>query len=137
MRRGVLDEQVEITRCPHDEVPVYLSAADIGISFIRPAPSKVASSPTKIAEYLACGLPVVINGGVGDLDDLAAGSPHVHRIPRVTEQALVDWASTIEFQVIGSQEVRAACRELAQERFHLQDVGVSRYHELYQFLREP
>lgn len=137
MRRGVLDEQVEITRCPHEEVPVYLSAADMGISFIRPALSKAASSPTKIAEYLSCGLPVVTNGGVGDLDDLAADSPHVHRIPRVTEQALVEWGSTIEFQVIRSQEVRTACRELAQERFHLQDVGVARYHELYQLLLEP
>src|SRR5687768_7432269 len=36
--------------------PSYLSAADAGLSFIKSCFSKIASSPTKNAEYLACGL---------------------------------------------------------------------------------
>src|SRR6185369_15192290 len=52
------------------EVPSYLAAADAGLSFIKPCLSKVASSPTKNGEYLACGLPLVINAGIGDSDSL-------------------------------------------------------------------
>ena len=51
----------------------YLRAADIGLSFIKPSYSKLASSPTKIAEYLASGLPIICNAGIGDLDVLIEG----------------------------------------------------------------
>ena len=48
-----------------------LAAADFGLSFVRPLPSKIASSPTKNAEYLAAGLPFVATAGVGGTDEIA------------------------------------------------------------------
>ena len=51
-------------------VPSYLAAADAGLAFIKRCVSKIASSPTKNGEYLACGLPLIINAGVGDSDSL-------------------------------------------------------------------
>ncbi len=45
-------------------------AAQLGLSFVRPCPSKVSSSPTKIGEYLAAGLPVISTAGIGDVDEL-------------------------------------------------------------------
>jgi len=48
------------------------SRCDAAVSFIRPCVSKLASSPTKIPEYLAAGLPVVANRGIGDMDELIA-----------------------------------------------------------------
>ncbi|HWX43278.1 MAG TPA: glycosyltransferase, partial [Blastocatellia bacterium] len=50
------------------EVPGLLSTADIGISFIKPSRALTGATPTKIAEYLAAGLPVVSSSGVGDTD---------------------------------------------------------------------
>jgi len=50
---------------PHNEVKKYLQAADIGIFFIKPLPSKQASSPTKMGEMLSVGLPVITND-IGD-----------------------------------------------------------------------
>src|SRR6266853_932375 len=52
------------------DMPSYLSAGDAGMAFIKPCFSKLASSPTKYAEYLGCGLPLIINAGVGDSDIL-------------------------------------------------------------------
>lgn len=49
-----------------NEVPAYLSAADIGFCGIRPLPSRRYSSPIKNGEYWACGLPVLIPKGVSD-----------------------------------------------------------------------
>ena len=68
-RRGVRGDYT-ITSAPPELLGDYLAAADFGISFIRPAPSKASSSPTKIGEYLGAGLPVVCTAGVGDLDVL-------------------------------------------------------------------
>lgn len=50
------------------EVPQYIAAADAGIFFIRPAYSKMASSPVKQGEMMAMGLPVLALSGTGDTD---------------------------------------------------------------------
>ncbi len=54
------------------QVAAYLAAADAAIAFIRPCHSKLSSSPTKIGEYLAGGLPIVTGAGIGDVDALLA-----------------------------------------------------------------
>jgi glycosyltransferase involved in cell wall biosynthesis len=43
----------------HNQVPGYLSAADLGFLIRDNLPLNRVASPTKFAEYLACGLPVV------------------------------------------------------------------------------
>lgn len=68
--RRIPERALSIVSAFQAEVPGYLAAADFGISFIRPSWSKMASSPTKIGEYLAVGLPVVANRGIGDIDAL-------------------------------------------------------------------
>lgn len=52
------------------EVPHYLRRARLVLSFRKSTFSQLAASPTKIPEYLAAGLPVVSNAGIGDVDDL-------------------------------------------------------------------
>ena len=68
--RGAPPESYTIKSVSSEEVSSYLSACDAGIAFIKPCFSKFASSPTKNAEYLACGLPLIINSGIGDSDSL-------------------------------------------------------------------
>ncbi len=53
------------------KVPDYLSAADLGISGIPPLPHQKFRSPTKIAEYLLCGLPYLTCAGVSEDDKIA------------------------------------------------------------------
>ncbi len=50
----------------HEHVPRYLQAADAGMAFMRTGFATKASAPTKIGEYLACGLAVGASP-VGDL----------------------------------------------------------------------
>jgi glycosyltransferase involved in cell wall biosynthesis len=52
------------------EVPKYIAAADAGIFFIRPAYSKIASSPVKQGEMMTMGLPVFALSGTGDSDKI-------------------------------------------------------------------
>ena len=55
----------------YDEVKDYISAADIGLSAVPPTPSQKFRSPTKVAEYLLCGLPYITCEGVSE-DDIYA-----------------------------------------------------------------
>ena len=52
------------------EIPAEMAAGDIGLSTMLPTFSKLASAPTRVAEYLAAGMPVGALAGVGDLDRL-------------------------------------------------------------------
>ena len=55
--------------CSHKEVHRFLSAADVGIIMRYDIPVNNVASPVKVAEYLACGLPVVLTRGIGDYSD--------------------------------------------------------------------
>lgn len=57
-----------ITQAPRKYVPDLIKASDINISFIKPVYSKISSSPTKLGEVLSMGIPVIVNSGVGDVE---------------------------------------------------------------------
>tara|TARA_Y100001970_G_scaffold291929_1_gene431080 strand:+ start:1040 stop:2248 length:1209 start_codon:yes stop_codon:yes gene_type:complete len=62
--------KIIIINTKRKELPKLLGCADVTISFIKPYFSKIASSPTKYAESLAMGIPVISNNGVGDIDEI-------------------------------------------------------------------
>jgi len=57
-----------------NEMPALLSLSDLSIFFIKPAFSKIASSPTKLGEILSMGIPVLCNAGIGDTDQIVISS---------------------------------------------------------------
>ena len=52
----------------YTEVVNYLSIAKAALFFIKPSYSKIASSPTKMAECWSLDLPIITNTGIGDND---------------------------------------------------------------------
>ena len=59
-----------IRKAQRKQVPYYISLMNFSLFFIRPTYSKISSSPTKLAEIIALGVPVVTNAGVGDVDEI-------------------------------------------------------------------
>lgn len=55
-----------IVSAPNEEVYKYLNAADYGLLFRDNVVMNNVASPSKFAEYVLCGLPVLISEGVGD-----------------------------------------------------------------------
>jgi glycosyltransferase involved in cell wall biosynthesis len=51
-------------------MPSYISLFDLSVMFIKPSFSKTASSPTKLGELMAMGIPVICNSGVGDVKEI-------------------------------------------------------------------
>ncbi len=130
---GLREGDFFVGRVAPADVPRYLQAADMALSFIKPCYSKQASSPTKVAEYFACGLPVVSNAGIGDLDDLVE-SERVGAIVRgFTSKNYVDALDEIEL-LRSDQNLRGRCREVALARFDVNSVGGVKYRRLYQKL---
>jgi glycosyltransferase involved in cell wall biosynthesis len=130
---GVADKDYLIRRVAPADVPRYLRAADLSLSFIKPCYSKLASSPTKIAEALASGLPIISNDGIGDLDAMIEGDKVGAIVREFNEAAYLEALSSVDAErQDGSMAAR--CRASAVNRFDLATVGGPRYVRLYQRL---
>lgn len=127
--RGVPAESLRIRAGTREQVPVLMAAADAGLFFIRPVSSKIASSPTKMAEMMALGLPIVGNDGVGDvaavLEESGCGVAVRRFDPAAYEEAIDRLAR------LGRTpgEIRAA----GLARFDVAE-GVRRYDRIYRAL---
>ena len=64
--RQIDAKDIIIRPSEREDLPSLLSLTTISIFFIKPAYSKKASSPTKMAELLGIGIPVICNANVGD-----------------------------------------------------------------------
>lgn len=129
--RGVGNDQFTIRSVAASEVPSYLSAGDLGLSFIKQCFSKIASSPTKNGEYLACGLPVVINAGIGDSDALVTdwkAGVLVHEL----DSPGFDNAYTQMTTFIDDRGAKGRARKIAEKLFDLNEIGGRRYADLYE-----
>lgn len=119
---------------PPQEMGEALAAADFAISFVAPLPSKRASSPTKLGEYLAAGLPVVATAGVGALDEAIAGA----RAGVLVDEGRRDYEGAAEqiAELLEDPATPGRCRALASEELSLAEVGIPRYVAVYRELAD-
>jgi glycosyltransferase involved in cell wall biosynthesis len=125
--RGFDENDYFVGRIPPHEIPAYLASADAGLSFVKAGYATQSRSPTKIPEYLASGLPIIANRGVGDVDALIDENGVGVLADDFTGESYLKALSEIE--ALG--DVRETCRETAVRNFDLQNVGGHRYRRLY------
>ncbi len=130
--RGVDEAAYTVLASAPRDVPSYLSAGDAGLAFIKPCFSKLASSPTKYAEYLGCGLPLIINAGIGDSDMLITQEKVGALVRDFTGAEYADAASVVEGFVGYPEQTRRRAREVAERLFDVRHVGAERYARLYE-----
>lgn len=71
LREAQIDDDRVTVRCvPQGDVAAYLAAGDAGLLLRAPSRLNTFSQPTKLAEYLAAGLPVVVSRGTGTVAEL-------------------------------------------------------------------
>jgi glycosyltransferase involved in cell wall biosynthesis len=135
-RLGLPAGDVMVRAVAPEEVPSYLWAADLAVSFVRPCYSKLSSSPTKFAEYLACGLPVVSTAGVGDVDAVIEADRVgvlLHEFNPPAYRHALEAADALRAE----PGVAGRCASTARARFDLEGVAGVRYRRLYERLHEP
>ena len=129
--RGVPPGNYTIKSVSSESVSSYLSASDAGIAFIKPCFSKFASSPTKNAEYLACGLPLIINCGIGDSDSLIRSEGVGVLVSAFTQVEFGAAETTIRRMLEDPVQARLRSREVAERLFDVSRIGLERYASLY------
>jgi glycosyltransferase involved in cell wall biosynthesis len=129
--RNIAPDDFSVLSVPARLVPSYLSAADAGLSFIKRCISKIASSPTKNAEYLACGLPLIINAGIGDSDALVNEWSAGALLEEFTEDEYARIGKVIQ-TMAADPDARNKARSIARQLFDLQTIGAERYAALYE-----
>ena len=126
-----IPKELECLSVNYYDVLVWLSKARAAICFIRPSFSKLGSAPTKLGEFLACGLPVAANL-IGDMRQVLEGSPACIVLENFSDKEIDKVARKLA-DISKDQSVRLEARRLAESSFSL-DRGVQKYHEIYQTL---
>jgi glycosyltransferase involved in cell wall biosynthesis len=132
-RAGLSETDFQIGAVPPAEVPAHLRQARLGLSFRKRTFAQIAASPTKISEYLAVGVPIVCNAGIGDTDELVERE-RVGILLRDFQEATYRGAATEALALAEDADVGARCRRVARERFDLKRVGGQRYVNVYRRL---
>jgi glycosyltransferase involved in cell wall biosynthesis len=127
-----IEGDVCVVSSSFDDMPARLRECSVGIALVEQKPSKSGSSAIKVAEYLAAGLPVIVNAGLGDTDGLvdqfAAGHVIPSYIPAELERAGARVAA-----LIGDPAASRNARRLAEAAYDVRD-GAERYRALYDSL---
>ena len=129
---GVPLDAVEIRGATHAEVPAQMARMHAGIFFIKPVFSKQASAPTKLGEFLGCGIPCLANAGVGDMARVLEGDCVGVAIADFDVETIRAGMARL-LALVADPEASSRCVASAQTHFSL-DEGVRRYQAVYRSL---
>lgn len=129
---GIPYSSVELIAATHAEVPKQMSRMDAGVFFIKPVFSKQASAPTKLAEFLGCGIPCLSNAGVGDMAEVLEKDQVGLAITSFDDEAMIAALKQL-INLVEDPESSDRCVASAQKHFSL-DEGVRLYDEIYKKL---
>jgi glycosyltransferase involved in cell wall biosynthesis len=127
--RGINPSDYTVTSVEHPRLGELLGAADAAIALIRPVPSKIATSPTKIGECLAAGLPIVATD-VGDVRPLLEGSRTGIVLTDFSSRAYRAAAGELA-SMLADPRTATRCVATAREHLSLREIGIPRYDALY------
>lgn len=125
---GLGGEDFVIRFSPRSELPFLLQASNASVSFIKPVYSKIGSSPTKLGELLAMGIPVICNdiGDVGKIIEQTNGGIVVPDFERTSLQKAVKYIQSLNGTVsINRQKVVS---------YYSLSAAVNKYNTVYQTL---
>ncbi|URR35482.1 hypothetical protein NBE99_12735 [Thermosynechococcus sp. HN-54] len=123
---------IKIVSADYFDVPKILRILNLAIFFRKPAYSNLACAPTKLGEFLACGVPCVSNDGVGDMTQIIE-QERVGVVLRSFDEAAMYQAIEQILDLLKDEELSQRCRATAMKYFSLEK-GVKAYRDIYQKL---
>lgn len=124
-------DKIIIQQADREDVPSLISLSKISIFFIKPVFSKKASSPTKLAEIMGMGIPVICNSNVGDVDEIISKT-QAGLI--VNNFSINDFDKTIDSIDEKLKISKEKIINSAKQYFSLQ-MGIERYAKIYNTLK--
>lgn len=132
---GALSGRLSISARRPQEMPLAICRHDLSIMFFTGGLSKLGSAPTRLAEVLGSGLPVVANEGVGDVGRVIK-ERRVGVLLDGTTREEIDRAIEELEKLLEDPDLTSRCRETAEELFSL-DAGTAAYRALYREILSP
>jgi glycosyltransferase involved in cell wall biosynthesis len=129
---GIDPAGVEVIAADLPQVPAALRRMDFACAFYKQLPSAVACAPTKLAEYLGCGVSCLASAGTGDVADVLEGG-NVGVVMADFAEATREAAVERMLALTSEPGLAARCREVALARFSVEE-GAARYRAIYQGL---
>lgn len=129
---GLDGDAIEILAAGHQDMPRQIARMSAGMALIKPAYSKVASAPTKLGEYLGCGVPCLGNAGVGDMAAILEGESVGVAVDGFADDQLRKGVGRLA-ALAREPGTQGRCREVALRLFSL-DSGAEAYDAIYRSL---
>lgn len=123
------EKDIEIFAVPFEKISLEINKANFGIFFYKPYVSELARSPTKMGEFLACGVPCISNEGVGDVKEILVEN----KVGLVMEDPFQISADTLNLEInniLEIENISERCRKVAVEYYSLKK-GVDMYNKVY------
>lgn len=127
---GIAPADVEVVKADHRAMPAFIARMTAGTALIKPVYSKIASAPTKLAEFLGCGIPCLGNSEVGDMAEILEDDNVGVVLRTFDEAARVDAVDKL-IALTKDPMLSDRCVETAQKRFSLRQ-GVADYRRVYE-----
>jgi glycosyltransferase involved in cell wall biosynthesis len=112
------------------EMPAIVQRHTASVMFYAGgATSELGRSPTRMAEVLGCGRPVVANAGVGDVEQVVCQN-RVGVMARGSSSAQMDTCVAELLALLQDPDLTRRCRRTAEQVFSL-EFGIAAYRHLY------
>jgi glycosyltransferase involved in cell wall biosynthesis len=118
----------------HSKIGNAMCEMNAAIFFINQSYSKKASAPTKLGEFLACGVPCLGNSEVGDMVSILEGE-NVGIILRNFDEFSMRESIFKLIELAREPDIAQRCRKNAMKYFSLEN-GVNQYEKIYLTLTE-
>lgn len=120
---------------PSENMPDAVRGQDLSVMFFTDGLSKLGSAPTRLAEVLGCGLPVVANEGVGDVADIIRKN-NVGVIVEGASAQHMETAFAALQTLMQDPDLSDRFRATAEAVFSL-EAGTEAYREIYASILKP
>lgn len=127
----VLRKDFIVKSIARSEVPDYLGLCNASVCFVRPTFSKTGSSATKMAEAMAMGIPLIVNSGWGDVEEVVNAETGV-----ITTQSGENELTAAAKKLLSKNFRHDVIRQAAFNYFSLEK-GIESYRKIYNGLSGP
>ena len=118
-----------VTTAAYKDMPALFQSSHFGLIVCKNDNLEVltAVAPTKVAEFLASGRPILVSRGIGDLDSLI----ETYKVGVSLEPGIDMRDSLLRFmELLKDPEIHIRCRQLAEEMFSMAS-AVEKYTSIY------
>jgi len=131
-QKGVDKKDYTIMTLSSQDVPKYLAGSDVAISFLYDSYSKKAAFPTKLAEYLISGLPLVINAQSDYIRSLV-NSNSIGVVLEELHKESYEAAAEKLLLLLKDRDIKSRCKDIARTYLG-KNICVNTYLDIYKEL---